>query len=520
MYKVMVVDDEKLVRKSIINRIDWNKLGLEIAAEADNGRDACKLAEDINPDIVLVDNKMPLMNGIEFIKRVKANHEGTYFIIISGYDDFEYTKEAIKTGVTDYIKKPVDEHELEETLCQVTNLLKQQKEIQEREAACVIQEKYLNSLLYGQYMQSYGEKLEFNYSLFSLLLVYINRISGIPVGLVKKMIDGNINNNSKALPAESTDYYVFSNEQFPNEIRILINSSKIDGTSLKKTAGHVVNALNNLYGDETKTSIYIATGPVSDNLLDIPRIYSSSLGFLKQKIMQNNLYILNSENVTVTDKTFSEFVYNSIKTIKDKMEKNDLQGISHVLDKIFGNRNENRLSVTLLENIVLEIGNTMRRTFIKFNINQQEIFINKMFQPHYLLKFDNLSDLKGDLMFTIREFLGYNDLEEETLAGKLKQYVDNHYNDNLTLTNLAEKFHFNPNYLSQMFKNKTGENLSKYIENIRIGKAKELLSRMQVTIVDVAFHVGYNDANYFSKVFKKETGISPSDYHKIHFCKK
>lgn len=123
MYKVLVVDDEKFVRQNVVNVVEWEKLNLEIVALAGNGQEALELIEQFNPNIIITDIKMPLINGIQLIKLVKAKFPKTYFIILSGYDDFQYMQEAIKLGVENYIRKPIEEDELKETLAHIIDKL-------------------------------------------------------------------------------------------------------------------------------------------------------------------------------------------------------------------------------------------------------------------------------------------------------------------------------------------------------------------------------------------------------------
>lgn len=116
MYRILVVDDEKFIRKSICNRMDWAAFGIEVAGEAANGREALEQIESLRPQIVLADIRMPVMDGIAFITEAKKRYPQVHYILMSAYSDFEYAKQAIRLGVEDYILKPVKIAELEEVL--------------------------------------------------------------------------------------------------------------------------------------------------------------------------------------------------------------------------------------------------------------------------------------------------------------------------------------------------------------------------------------------------------------------
>ena len=526
MYRVMIVDDEKFVRKSIINQIEWDHKGLVLAGEADNGADACNLVGIVKPDIILVDIKMPIMNGIDLIRKVKRDHPDIYFIILSGYDDFEYTKEAIKLGIANYIKKPIDENELNETLSLIVNLIRHQKENEEhfrdisrqiKKSKTIMYEKYLNNLLYRQYNLLSEEGIEFACRNFSLLLVCIREASsmGRSPGLFVENVQKGISEILKTIPDSKPEAYVFPNPLHPDEIRILLNGDALSGQS-GRIAGRLYILLQKELIPVKAQSISISVSASCDQTQAIPQIYLQCVDQLKRKILPGQSPVLHGGEAAVTDFVFSEFVYNSVNLLKGFMEKRDLQNINRTLEKIFDGRNEKKFSVALLESIVLEIHNAIKRSVVKLDMQIPGFSVNDMFEPDYLLKFNDLAELKQDLTSLLSQFLGLSHMEEGTLIDRIRQYMLDHYAENLSLSKIAQEHYLNPSYLSQLFKSKTGENISRFLEDIRVEKARELLSSLSVSVVDVAFLVGYNDARYFSKVFKKNTGMLPSVYQEKH----
>ncbi len=525
MYRVMIADDEKFVRKSIINRIEWEQRGLVLVGEADNGADALVLAGMVKPDIILVDIKMPIMNGIDLIRNVKKDHPGINFIILSGYDDFEYTKEAIKLGVANYIKKPIDENELNETLSLVVNQIRHKEENEEqirdissqiKKSKAVLHEKYLNNLLYSHY-HLLEEEVKFTYGDFGLLLVYIreNTCTDHPMGLMTETIQQNVSDLMKTMPDTHLHAYVFPNPIHPNEIRILLNGHTLSG-QLGRIADRLHDALYKTLCPSQSADISISVSSSFCGIQEIPQIYLQCIEKLKRKILPGQSPVLYEKDMDTPDLIFSEFVYQSVSRLKKFMENRDLHNVTRTLEKIFDGRNEKKFSVALLESIVLEIHNAIKRSVIKLDVQISGFSVNDLFQPEYLLKFNNLDELKQDLSSLLHEFIGLSHMEEGTLISRIRQYMLEHYAENLSLSKIAQEHYLNPSYLSQLFKSKTGENISRFLEDIRIEKARELLSGLSVSVVDVAFMVGYNDARYFSKVFKKNTGMLPSAYQERH----
>ncbi len=522
MYRVMIVDDEKFVRKSIINRIEWDQRELFLAGEADNGADALELVSLVKPDIILVDIRMPIMNGIELIRNVKRDHPEIFFIILSGYDDFEYTKEAIKLGITNYIKKPIDENELNETLSLIVNLIRHQKENEEQfqdisrqiqKSKAIMHEKYLNNLLYRQYNLLSEEGLEFAYSKFSLLLAYIKEAPGAEhvQGPMAEAVQQSVSDILKAMPDSRLDAYVFPNPLHPEEIRILLNGDSLSGQSYS-IAVRLHALLRKELCPAKAGSISISVSADCDRVQGIPQIYLQCVDQLKRKILPGQPPVLQEGDTALMDSVFAEFVYRSVNLLREFMEKRDLQNVYRTLEKIFDARNEKKFSVALVESIILEIHNTIKRSFVKLEIQIPGFSVKDLFQPDYLLKFNDLAELRQDLVSLLRQSLGLSHMEEGTLINRIRQYIQEHYAENLSLSKIAQEHYLNPSYLSQLFKSKTGENISRFLEDTRVEKARELLSSLSVSVVDVAFLVGYNDARYFSKVFKKNTGMLPSVY--------
>lgn len=522
MYRVLIVDDEKFVRKSIINRIEWDQRELFLAGEADNGADALGLVSLVKPDIVLVDIKMPIMNGIDLIRNVKRDHPDIYFIILSGYDDFEYTKEAIKLGVANYIKKPIDEIELNDTLSLIVNQIRHQKENEEqfrdisrqiKKSKAIINEKYLNDLLYHQYSLMPEGGVEFAYPELSLLLAYIRESAdtGHVREAATETVQRCISDILKAIPDYRLDAYVFPNPLHPDEIRILLNGDKLSDQP-GRIAGRLQALLQRELCPAKAGHVSISVSTVCKNLKAMPQIYLQCADQLKRKILPGQPPVLQGGDAGVTDSVFSEFVYRSVNLLKGFMEKRDLPNVNRTLEKIFDGRNDKKFSVALLESIILEIHNEIKRSVVKLDVQIPGFSVNDLFQPDYLLNFNSLAELKQDLASLLGRFLGLNHMEEGTLINRVRQYMQEHYAENISLSKIAQEHYLNPSYLSQLFKSKTGENISRFLEDIRVEKAKELLSSLSLPVVDVAFLVGYNDARYFSKVFKKNTGVLPSVY--------
>ena len=520
----MIVDDEKFVRRSIRLRIDWQKLNLKIVGEADNGKCAYEMIALVKPDIMLVDIKMPIVDGISLIREVKKNFSDIHFVILSGYDDFEYTKEAIKLGVTNYIKKPIDEKELEDTLLLIIDSLNHkndnnkkilQIEEQLKTSSIALREKYLNDLIDGT-CASNNNALVFQQSCFALFIVHLTQTTQLAANneINRDLIVLNMDKAIEKVYQNPIKYYTFLNEDYHKEFRILLNDNRITDDSLHLTANFFLDYLTIDYSKFYSSNLpCISVSQICYKTSDIPDMYQNALKTLKCKLFYNNCNLFTYSDKRVANSVFTEYIYNLLNKIYQAIENINFLEIKLILNKIFSIQNSGEFSLELLETVILELANILNKIVIIYNVNTLGVHINEFFQPNYILDFNNLKELEDSICKSLMElFCQVPQFVESHIIDKIKQYIENNYKSELSLPRIAKEFYLNSSYLSQLFKLKTGQNISKYIEDTRIDKAKELLIALNVSVFDVAFHVGYNDANYFSKVFKKKTGYAPSKF--------
>jgi two-component system, response regulator YesN len=511
MLKVVIVDDEQLIRISIRKRIGWERLGLSVVGEADNGQAALSLLEEVKPDIVLVDIRMPVMNGLELIKEVRDRGvEDIQFIILSGYNDFQYMREAIKLGVCDYIQKPIDENELENTLALIIKRLETEhlnverlqsiKHQAEAELASV-QLVWLNQLVMGQ--QQRVRLISFEHPDFCLVLLYI---TGFAKDMNEEQINSQLHKKIKQVKGCSSLYF-FRNESCSSELRLLINGIYIDKQDLKDCILscaiefkdrdiHLDAAISRVFNDISKTA----------------DIYEVAYYSLAGKIFSNTRPYISMDNLMKREeKQHSNMMHSTIRCLSDKLQKKDVEAAKVILLQIINKIIRPLQSIELLQKLLFELEALLHKEMP----DNDEYSLCKINRRTYLLEFNSIEALYRDLFQYMGMCLCMDDFDKADTIRKAMSYINKNFHKDLTLIEIAFYCHMNPSYLSQLFKHKTGTTISRYIENVRIAKSKELLGILELPVVDVALRVGYNDANYFSKVFKKNTGVSPTQYQQM-----
>lgn len=487
MYKVMLVDDEMFIRKSLRNRIDWERLGLQVEAEAENGVEALQILEQVKPEIVFVDIRMPLMDGLSFIREARKRYSNVHFIITSAYDEFEYARQAIGLGVDDYIMKPVKVPEVEGLLEKMVHKLT------EEEISRQLKEKLLTD---GMTAETQGKKV-------AALAFYVEESEKIEL-IIHSGLQEALNQEKKVgiyrlREYSCTDCYVY-----------LLSGEELEEHWIFDAAAQVWSML----GSKEGTAAWSEILPKSE----IKAAARRCIRLLKSKIFYPERKIL-------TKGSFGKE--------NEKTEEDQLNQIRHVLGGIYrqlpnGNYTAIRGELMLLVDLIVSRNNRivmiesyiMELVMVLERISQQEmdeletdILFRHVREKDYLLRYRTEEELRASLKEIICCICeNKNKGERKELITGIKEYIRNNYSENLSAADISGAFFLNTSYLSTLFKEKTGMTMTAYIEAVRMEKAKQLLLNRELSITEVAAYTGYSDPNYFSKVFRKYTNMSPRRY--------
>jgi len=508
--KILIVDDEYLLRQGIKYLVDWNKEGFEIIGEASNGKEALAFIEKLKPHIIISDIVMPIMDGVDLAKIVKTNYPEIQIVILSGYSDFNYVKDTFKLGVNDYILKPkLDPQELvlllKNTASNIPNFTISTSENNNTLDINNI----LTKLISGFYSNLDKKSLEDTFPLDSFLLIGDN---------IKKI--NNINSMSllslRSILSKATKKYLKSLICYEitddSNLFLLVINLNIDDYAL------VLDKINLMLLEVSK---------------DIPEIFFVSSKPFNSLYKLEDIYINNFKPLLgykfyFKDKTFITYEELPENNLKQKFDfkyyssqiyilnlDNALNYLKEYLSLSIKNININEFELkTLFENAFYNIINILD----ELNFNMEEMNNSKLeyFQRIDETKSPNqLLDLL-DIITKDTKSLLYNDEHKlnDHMINKINEYISNHYYEQLSLKQVADKFHFNYYYLSSYFSSHNAEGFSEYLNKIRIEKAVELLGDEKIPVSEVSFMVGYSDHSYFCKVFKKLIKLTPSKFRK------
>lgn len=500
MYRILIVDDEKIERNGIKFLLNRMKFEVEIA-EAENGKTAIEYLKNNKTDILLTDIKMPFMNGIELIQRIADDCIDMKIIIFSGYNDFEYARQAIKYGAMDYILKPVNPVEFETTIkksIEELNQLNNEKQ-REGESLSFMREHLLYSLVNGQ---TKNELIRKTHGLLDINFIDLYHRMFL-IEFKQDFFD------KAGIEFEKTcKEYLKLDFQYlnlnPEQGLMLFKSNVFE--EWENIGYNLYRFIHTTYGTECHIAI---SEEFSDGDM-IPRCFSEMEFLMEQKFFQTNNHV------------YLNF--------KEETPQNFVEGDADTLSK------------QMIQDIKLKNISSLREHFAQFcNKYQEQIVFSQVyikFRFSNLLKicYENLPDMdekklnqeidalfKANNLDSVMDIVACNieRLEKEFCKNKenyrreveiIKQYIYHHYNQELGVEQLANQIYMTPSYLSTIFKKETGQNLSKFIKSYRMEKAKEMLENTNERILSICTSIGYANVSYFCQSFREYFGISPQKY--------
>ncbi len=531
LYRIILVDDEEEVRKGIIRKIDWETLGFQVVGDAENGQDALEKIEQLEPDVVMTDIRMPYMDGLTLTSWIRQKYPSVKVLIFSGFDDFEYAQQAIKLNVTEYILKPVNVEELTQILNRVRENLDQ--EIEQRRDVDRLRESYLNSLpilreLFLNDMvrgnmpaEDIRQKLE-EYKIDILgaekwltAVINVENETAEETGLILHQEKELIPISVKSLLEDNLkDYCRFT--AFNSAVGITLIAA-VDGekkqTSLIDLLGDICKEIKRIL----QVTVTIGIGYFCMDLEQLPAAYQSAvdaLGYQEIVGTGNIIYINDMEPVS-----------------RGKLQLETRDEADLIAAVKFGTREK-------IEAAARSFASRMESA--RVHMRQQQVY--QMSIINCLIRLMQQQDLDLGAMFGTDEMYGkviYGNMKPEEFASVItevgcrmneamnrerdktakkvileaKQYILDHYQDpELSVDVMCRQLHMSPAYFSTVFKRETGQTYIAYLTEVRLDKAVELLNTTDDKTYVIAQKVGYQEQNYFSYVFKKRFGISPTKF--------
>ncbi len=507
MLKVMIADDERIIRETISQLIDWNSLGLELVGVCQNGIEAFDMIQDESPDIVLTDIKMPGLSGIELIARISANNRDTQFILLSGYGEFDYAREAMKYGVRHYLLKPCAEEQIVASLREAAEECYRHRATNRAESSQTRYVLYHNIIVeilnelamvtddrHAQVYEPYRKYLDFDGEPYDLLCLH--GVQETEMEDVYEQIRSYHSEHTPGLPLHGV--YV------PGQLMLFCKKYEGDSRSVMTMLDSLSQGENGpRFTQEGYRLSSLAT------LLDTLWSRASRYGTLRYLGNLHPVSSCNYRGVIQSVKTLCE----EIRTLRADPSAQSRAAQTEKAEELL-----KILSGVINPDFLLQLCSSVLLSF-----SNDSLFFTPVEATERMIELQGFSaaeEINASFAPWLRElFRTPGGAEQDRLVARIQSYVREHLdNPDLTLKWIAETYLFmNVDYVSRKFARETGCKFSRYLTDTRIQYAKQLLAENGAEkIQSVAEQVGCgNNPQYFSQIFKKSTGMSPSAYAKM-----
>ncbi|WP_320930973.1 response regulator [Hungatella sp.] len=532
MLKVFLVEDESVIREGFRDKIPWEQYGFQLVGEAGDGEMALPMIRKLKPDLLITDIKMPFMDGLSLSEIVKEEFPKIKIIIISGYDDFEYARQAIKAGVDQYLLKPITRTTLRGVLLEMKEKIEQgmeqkdyqaqyQDEVQEFEQFSL--RRFFEKILEGKlsvkeiYEEAAAQSLQLTASCYNLLLFSIYE---------KAEVSSRESRERLIRKQEEVFHYFLRHPQYilfrfnVSCYGVLIKSEQSQMEEL--TENSLAHLKKVCAPEEDHLEWYVAVGTEVERLSMLPQCYKDANHYFAYRFIKPGLHVLSE--TTLSD------------CLAGQGEKNigtvDFMQMDPEIIRDFLARGEDKEIHDFVESYLYNIQNALKsrmfRSYVILNIRFAVVaFLESIGadQAEYLEEIEHAVQMIRSEDSEIFEYfagmletaMGIRDRINSYQGGKMLKkaldYIDDHYDcDTLSLNLVAENIGMSASYLSAIFSQNMQKTFVEYVTEKRIEKAKKLLKQTDKNSGEIAKEVGYKDSHYFSFVFKKLQGCSPREY--------
>ena len=533
--KVFLVEDEMVIRRGIKNSIDWEKEGYIFCGEASDGELAYPMIIKEKPDILITDIRMPFMDGLELCKLVKKELPNIKILILSGYDEFDYAKEAIRLGVTEYLLKPISSGKLLEALNGVSESIRREKEDKDlvrkymeemRENTEHEKQKFFEQMIAGNLSMAdaleTGKKYEmslsagmYNLLLFRFTLGEENRKSGELLGEAEYAIE----------KLTERLEYVFEFQRGVEGWAFLLMADNEE--QMSERVKELSKDLEEIMKNYSTIAYFGGIGQPVARLRELEESFREAERALAARFTMELNQIISVEDIrmaqnvdTLDDIEITSF--GEIEKTRTMLEKFLNNGVEDEIDEfvdVYINElpEENLKSVLMRQYIIMDAYIVMMSFCEKFEGIEGEMQAQSEELKNSMKTIQTLEEIKNYIRMLLKKIIGVRD----TISGRrysdiieiAKDQIRKTYmSDEISLNTVAAEVGMSPSYFSSIFSKEMGKTFVEYLTEIRMDRAKELLMCSSMKTSEIGYEVGYKDPHYFSYIFKKTQNCTPKEF--------
>ncbi len=525
-YTVLLVDDEEEVFQVIMKKLDWESMGFSIAGYARNGVEALEMAEELQPDVVMTDIKMPYMDGLTLCKKLKELYQKVKVIIFSGFDEFEYAKEAIKIEAEEYILKPINSNELREVFERIKGNL--DKELDEKrnidklrkyymESLPVLQENFYTSLIEGRIPESQIDKYLTNYRIeltgpyYVVTVLHISTTNPENVPIDPFLLTVSV---KKLAEEQLTEKWKCKTVTYLGDILVIAQLSDVDDMP------HFTDDMDKfckMAKRVCKAYVTAGIGHVCSQLSQLSLSYQGAKSATSYRVLYGNTRAINIAEMDPQESVEEHWEENYIKQILKKIKMGEQLPLEEAITDFTARLAKTKMSLQNYRILMMELIAEIFRFGSNNQVNMDEIFGGNRDVYNQALQLESTDALtewlKNNCIKMQKQILSERQDTTKSFVTRAIEYVkENYSNQELSIETICGYLNVSAAYFSTVFKKETGKTFINYLTDYRMEQAVNLLLTENEKTYIIAEKVGYSDPNYFSYAFKKQFGMSPSKY--------
>lgn len=502
-YQVLVAEDEPIILNDTVFEIENAEMGFHVKWTAYNGKDALDMIREEKPDVIFTDIKMPMMTGLEFIENIRREYPDLPIVLLTGFSQFDYARQAIRFNVEDYLLKPLDTDELRVVLAKIKKRLDGERKQDERNI--------VYSKVHG--MED-GHTMPFQYEndFFEVYLIQIGNqyhydFSERILELIQEVWKKADWDSWVLETFGEKMYWVIDEKKSNQKILIVVEHRRRMLEERKRFAEKLQKKLQDSCGAESVHIIMAEEGIVYREIRNV----SGQLREIAESTKIGSEIVI--QGGAEQKRKVSWLPSDLERKIEIDIVNGNLKGLKDEIGEALEDAEKKSCSQKAVEQGVLKIWRKMAG--VNEPDNENPVFL----QVRCDCFFEDSIPKEKIWNLLERKYLSANaGSNMEITIKEIEDFIIEHYAEDITVAGLSERFHFNGNYLTRMFKKYTGESPMNYLIRTRLNHAAELMEKREdLDIREISRMVGYEDSHYFSRIFKQKIGVSPSEYRKMRW---
>ncbi|UOE94953.1 response regulator transcription factor [Alkalihalobacillus sp. LMS39] len=520
MWSVVIVDDDNKVLRGMKKVIPWEKLNCQWVGEAQNGKAGIEIIEKTQPDIIITDIYMPVMNGLEMIQELKQTEFDSKVIILSGYNDFEYARQAMRLRIDDYLSKPASIDTITDVLYKVIENLEQERKEKEKVVELrqkvsiyepLLEKQWVKSVISGTAdvwntpteVQSLVRKWETKNHII-LAMTYDESVETSCLQSDWDLFRFAASNIIEEVTEQFFDDFEYiEHHVFQSSICLHLDKEE---TNIEATIEEYKRIIESKFQDCLQVQATIKVGTMKEDWREIPSSMKDALFPGAREEAESKevpQHLLWSQSMQVSQK------------LSEAIRYADYDKACQLINDYFANVEKYPFHKKVAVRIGIEMWTVMTYSLYDIGIKNDEMYANDFDLYQELSDKSSWDEVRHYLNENVKRMCSHQQWEENSKHRKLVEqmiaYVQNHLSENITLQDIANELYISRNYLGQIFKNIVGESFKNYMTRARMEVAKKMIQEGNYLIYEVSEKVGYVNPAYFTTTFKKYTGYTPTD---------